>query len=385
MRPYSANRSMLLVALLCVAATYIFMRVDREAEQGKPPAPRPRSATRVAVDPRPVVPTPGDLGADEKATIEVFKRVSPSVCYVTNTAVRRGYWSLDIFKVPQGTGSGFVWDKDGHLVTNYHVIHNADAIEVTFSGGEAYSAKVVGAAPDKDLAVLRIEAPPEALQPVMVGTSRDLQVGQKVLAIGNPFGLDHTLTTGVVSALGRTIDAMTGRAIQGVIQTDAAITPGNSGGPLLDSYGRLVGVNTAIASPTGASAGIGFAVPVDTVNRVVPVLIRDGKIARPGLGIVPIDDKIAARLGLEGVGIHQVGAGSAASRAGLEGIYQDRTGRVELGHVILSVDGEQTRALDDLLDILANHQVGDEVELTVRRGLSGQAAKVRVRLQALDD
>jgi S1-C subfamily serine protease len=219
----------------------------------------------------------GELAADEQSTIALYKRCAPSVVHITSLARQTNPYTLNVQQIPRGTGSGFVWSKDGFVVTNYHVIQGASGATVTLADGTSHRARLVGAYPDKDLAVLRIDAPAAALYPIDVGTSADLQVGQKVFAIGNPFGLDQTLTTGVISALNREIESVTGRPIRGVVQTDAAINPGNSGGPLLDSYGRLIGVNTAIASPNGASAGIGFAIPVDEVNRVVPELIAKGK------------------------------------------------------------------------------------------------------------
>jgi S1-C subfamily serine protease len=222
----------------------------------------------------------GDLAEDEKGTISLFKTISPSVAYITTTAVRRELFSLRPLEVPQGAGSGFVWDENGYIVTNFHVIADAQGARVTLADRSTWPAQLVGVEPDKDVAVLKIDAPKHLLPPIPIGTSNDLQVGQKVFAIGNPFGFDQTLTTGVISGLGREIESMTRRPIQGVIQTDAAINPGNSGGPLLDSAGRLIGVNTAIYSPSGVYAGIGFAIPVDTVNEVVPQLIQQGRKAR---------------------------------------------------------------------------------------------------------
>ncbi len=243
----------------------------------------------------------GDLAADEKSMIAIFRQASPSVVHITTLAVRQDAFSFDVLQIPQGTGSGFVWDADGHVVTNFHVIQEADAATVTMADHSNWKAHLVGAYPDKDLAVLRVDAPPASLHPIPIGTSHDLQVGQKVFAIGNPFGLDQSLTTGIISALGREIQSVTQRPIKDVIQTDAAINPGNSGGPLLDSAGRLIGVNTAIYSPSGVSAGIGFAIPVDEVNRLVPQLIRHGRVIRPGLGIQVGPDRLAAELGLSGV------------------------------------------------------------------------------------
>jgi S1-C subfamily serine protease len=219
----------------------------------------------------------GDLAADEKSTIELFRSVSPSVVHVTNLATQRDWFSRDVYTVPRGSGTGFIWDENGFIVTNFHVIDGASVVRVVLADGSRYDSSQVWGYPDQDLAVIRIDAPKAKLRPIALGTSHDLQVGQRTLAIGNPFGLDHSLTTGVVSALNREIESTNGRPLRGVIQTSAAINPGNSGGPLLDSAGRLIGVNTAIVSPSGASAGIGFAIPVDEVNRLVPQLIAHGK------------------------------------------------------------------------------------------------------------
>lgn len=236
---------------------------------------------------RPVTPR-GDLAAIEKTTIDIFRANSPSVVHITTLIdMTSGLFGFDIQRVPEGTGSGFVWDKQGRIVTNFHVIHDADVARIILADHSAWKARLVGASPEDDLAVLAIDAPEDRLQPVMIGTSHDLQVGQSVFAIGNPFGLDHTLTTGIVSAVGREIGSESGRTIKGIIQTDAAINPGNSGGPLLDSAGRLIGVNSAILSSSGSFAGIGFAIPVDKVNRVVTELIRHGKISRPSHEIKP--------------------------------------------------------------------------------------------------
>lgn len=322
-----------------------------------------------------------ELSPEEQAMIAVFEKTSPSVVYIANTAMQRDPWSFNLFEVPQGSGSGFVWDKQGHIVTNFHVIYGADAITVTLADRAEYQAGVIGADPDHDLAVLKVEAPPTALFPVQIGSSERLRVGQKVLAIGNPFGLDHTLTTGVVSALGRTIKSMTNRTIEGVIQTDAAINPGNSGGPLLDGLGRLIGVNTQIVSPSGAFAGIGFAVPVDMVGRIVPELITHGRLIRPGLGVSLIPDAIARRWGVQGLVIGKVEQGSSADRAGLRGARQAASGRVELGDIIVAVDGKRVRSLDDLMDVMEQHRVGDRVAVDYVRGNRPQ--QVQVTLQAI--
>lgn len=309
-----------------------------------------------------------ELSSEELATIAVFERATQSVVFIANTAMQRDPWSFNLFEVPQGSGTGFVWSRQGHIVTNYHVIYGADAITVTLADRTEHKAKVIGVDPDHDLAVLQIHAPEAALQQATIGNSQSLRVGQKVLAIGNPFGLDHTLTTGVVSALGRTIKSMSNRTIEGVIQTDAAINPGNSGGPLLDSAGRLIGVNTQIMSPSGAFAGIGFAVPVDMVSRIVPELIKHGKLIRPGLGISLVPDAMARRWGVKGVIIGKVGRGSAAERIGLHGARETAGGRIELGDIIVAVDGKPVETIDDLMDLMEQHKVGDQVTIEFARG-----------------
>ncbi len=330
--------------------------------------------------PRVVTPR-GDLAAEEKSNIELFRLSSPSVVYITRLAMRRDRFSLNLFEIPQGTGSGFVWNDQGHVITNFHVIQGASALRITLADHSEWDARVVGIAPDQDLAVLFINAPKNRLKPIAIGQSSNLQVGQKVFAIGNPFGLDQTLTTGIISALGREIDGVSGRKISGVIQTDAAINPGNSGGPLLDSAGRLVGVNTAIFSPSGSSAGIGFAVPVDTVNRVIPQLIRHGRVIRPGLGIHVADRGTAERFGIRGVLIIRVQKGSSAEGAGLRGTGRNRAGSLVLGDAIVGVEERSVTSLNDLLDALDEHKVGDVVELHLLR--DGNRMSVNIKLQAL--
>jgi len=332
--------------------------------------------------PRPVTPAPAELSPDERSTMAVFERATKSVVFIANTAVRRDPWSFDLFEVPQGSGSGFIWNKQGHLVTNFHVVYGATSITVTLADRTEHKAKIVGADPDHDLAVLQIQSQEDSLSPVIIGTSHDLRVGQKVLAIGNPFGLDHTLTTGVVSALGRTIKSLSNRTIEGVIQTDAAINPGNSGGPLLDSAGRLIGVNTQIVSPSGAFAGIGFAVPVDTVNRIVPELIKYGKLIRPGLGVSLVPDAIASRWGIKGVVIGKVVRGSGAERAGLRGARETVTGRIELGDIVVGIDGKPIETIDDMLDLLEQRKVGDQVMVEILR--ANRRQQVSITLQAVN-
>jgi S1-C subfamily serine protease len=253
---------------------------------------------------------------------------------------------------------------------------------VTLGDQSNWRARVVGVAPDKDLAVLKIDAPADRLRPIPVGTSKDLQVGQSVYAIGNPFGLDQTLTTGVISALGREIESVTRRPIQGVIQIDAAINPGNSGGPLLDSAGRLIGVNAAIFSPSGTSAGIGFAIPVDTVNRIVPELIRYGKLTRPGMGVQIAEEQIAERLGVKGVLVVDVVPGSAAAKAGIQPTRREESGRVRLGDVIVAIDGKKIESPNDLFLVLDNHHVGDSVNVSLLR--DGKTVQSKVTLTAVE-
>jgi len=368
------------VLLLLVAGALVYT-VVRGRGAGNDSSSRSSSNSAALAEPRAITPR-GDLASDEQSTIDLFKNVSPSVVHVTSVEVRRGRLSLNMFEIPQGTGSGFVWDTDGHVVTNYHVIQNADRAEVTLNDNSVWRATIVGAAPDKDVAILKIEAPKDKLKKIAVGASNNLLVGQKVFAIGNPFGLDQTLTTGVISGLGREIQSVTKRPISGVIQTDAAINPGNSGGPLLDSAGRLIGINTAIYSPSGAYAGIGFAVPVDTVNRIVPQLLAHGKVVRPGLGIVPASEQIVRQLKVQGVLVLSVPEGSAAERAGLVGTTQGPQSWI-LGDLIVSVDGEPVNELNDLYRVLDKHDVGDVVKLDVVR--KGEKRTVEVKLQPLPE
>ncbi len=316
---------------------------------------------RLVSAPRDIIPR-GDLANYEKATIEIFNAAAPSVVYIFTENAVTGFFGTR--QIRQGNGSGFLWDAHGHVVTNYHVVKGARRVQVRLDSGEAIDATYVGSSPDHDLAVIRLRTVPSRIQPIPVGGSGDLQVGQAVFAIGNPYGLTRTLTTGVISALDRRLPTAAGREVLGVIQTDAAINPGNSGGPLLDSAGRLIGVNTAIISGSGSSAGIGFAVPVDVVNAVVPQLITRGKVPRPGIGIVVLDEERSARLGITGVVIDRVVPNSAADRAGLVGIdYDNRL----LGDIIVAVDGEAVSDLDDFLRLLQRYDIGQEIMLDVSR------------------
>ncbi len=318
------------------------------------------------------------LSPAEMATIRLFERAAPSVCFITTTNVQYNYRRRDVSEIPRGTGSGFVWDKNGHIITNYHVIRGADRATVTLADRSTWQATLVGKAPEKDLAVLKIETPREQLIPIPVGTSDDLRVGQNVYAIGNPFGLDQTLTTGIVSALGREIESVAGVPIRDVIQTDAAINPGNSGGPLLNSAGRLIGVNTAIYSPSGASAGIGFSIPVDAVRWVVPELIQYGEIKRPSLGLEVARPQLVKRLGLEGALVLSVEDGGAAERAGIRPTYRNRNGEIILGDIIVSIGNEVIKTGTEISLALEKYQPGEVV--TVRLSRNGEQVEARVKL-----
>jgi S1-C subfamily serine protease len=329
-----------------------------------------------------VVVARGDLAADEKSTIELFERSRASVVFITTRQQVQDFWTRNVFSVPRGTGSGFIWDDAGHVVTNYHVIQGASEATVRLADGRDYKAGLVGVSPSHDIAVLRIGVGFQRPPPVPLGTSADLKGGQKVFSIGNPFGLDWTLTTGIISALDRSLDSGAGTTIEHLIQTDAAINPGNSGGPLLDSAGRLIGITTAIFSPSGASAGIGFAVPVDTVNRVVPQLISKGRYIRPALGI-EMDEGINRRLvdvlQVEGVFVLRVEPGSAAEQSGLRAARIAPDGTFVAGDIIVGLDGRSVAGVGELLGRLDDYKVGDTVKLQVRR--NGGTTDVPVTLQ----
>ncbi len=348
-----------------LAGYWVMQRINRGT-----PAVTPR-----AIEPR------GDLAAVEKTNIEIFKQANPSVVFITTMADRFDLGTMNVTEMPQGTGSGFFWDDAGHIVTNFHVIRGASGAQVTLSDHTAYPAELTGASPENDLAVLKISAPKAKLRAIPIGTSGDLQVGQNVYAIGDPFGLDQTLTTGVVSAVGRAIASVTGQPIKDVIQTDAAINPGNSGGPLLDSAGRLIGVNTAIYSPSGSNAGIGFAIPVDTVNRVVPELIAHGKVTRPHLGLSfsdPVSHQITSELGVPGLVIIGVQPNSPAAAAGLRGTQRLPDGTILPGDVILKVGDQPVRTSTAFFAAVAQYKPGDSIPLTVYR--DGQPIRVDLQL-----
>ena len=322
-----------------------------------------------ATEPRPVV-ARAELAGDEQRAANIFRSTAPSV--VAINAVRGGGL---LETESAGAGSGFIWDKAGHVVTNNHVIDGASSIAVVLDDGRSIPAKLVGRAPWADLAVVKLASAPADLNPIPVGRSSELIVGQTVFAIGNPFGLSRTLTTGIISALDRRLPTSAGRVVAGVIQTDAAINPGNSGGPLVDSAGRLIGVNTAIVAPTGAFAGVGFAIPVDTVNRIVPALIRDGRAPLAGIGISTVSEEVAARAGLKGVVILAVRPGSSAERAGLTGL----DARGQPGDIIVAVAGKPVQTVADMALALEAAGIGKQARLTVLRGGNRQDIDVTVQ------
>lgn len=321
---------------------------------------------------------PLGMTPQEQHTIRLFEQAAPSVCFITTSTLRRNYYSRNVEEIPSGSGSGFVWDKDGHIVTNYHVIQNADKATVTLSNGQTYQATKVGQAPEKDLAVLKIDIPRNELTPIPVGTSMNLRVGQNVYAIGNPFGLDQTLTTGVVSALGREIKSVAGIPIRDVIQSDAAINPGNSGGPLLNSSGELIGVNTAIYSPSGASAGIGFSIPVDVVNWVIPDLIQYGEVNRPLIGV----ELTRPLRNISGAVVLNVVKNSPAEMAGLIGTKADNNGNIILGDIIVAVNNDPITTNSDLYLALEKYQAGDQVNIRVKRDEREVAVALKLKASA---
>jgi S1-C subfamily serine protease len=341
-----------------------------------------RADSRNAAVPREITPR-GELAGDERATIDLFERSRNSVVFITTKQAVVDFWSRNVMSVPRGTGSGFIWDDAGHIVTNFHVIQGASQASIKLADGRSFRASLVGASPEHDIAVLKIGIGFKGARPIPIGTSGDLKVGQRVYAIGNPFGLDWTLTSGIVSALNRSITEDDGRLLEHLIQTDAAINPGNSGGPLLDSAGRLVGMNTAIYSPSGAAAGIGFAVPVDTVNRVVPSLVRDGHYEQPSIGI-RVDERLNERLeevtGIEGAFVLRVAEGSSAEEAGIKAARISREGEFIGGDIIVSVNGRKIDSVSRLLATLDDYPIGNTVRLGVKRG--NKLIELPVRLQA---
>lgn len=374
---------LLLVLVACALPVDLPAPPPDQARGEVPAAPAPAASAPTL--PAPPVSPPGDgaLIEDERNTIAVFRAAAPATVFVTQTQVVVDYWNRRTVEVPAGSGSGFLWDTRGHVVTNYHVVDGGRSYTVTLHDGSEHAARLVGGDPRKDVAVLRIDAPAERLAPVALPPEgHRLEVGQKTIAIGNPFGLDHTLTTGVVSALDREIVGFGEVTIRGMIQTDASINPGNSGGPLLDSSGRLIGMNTMIFSQSGGSAGIGFAVPVATVRRVVEQVIEKGRVEQVGIGVQVLDDRMAQRLGVRGVALLEVAPDSPAAKAGLRGFARTRAG-LRMGDVLLKVDGAQVRSFDDLYNALDGRRPGEEVTLTVWR--DGQESTVRVPLVVVAD
>ena len=340
----------------------------------------PGFSSRAATEPRTVTPR-GDLAADEQSNIELFRKASPCVVHIKTLTHRRDPFSMNVLEIPEGTGTGFIYDDAGHIVTNYHVIRSAQAAKVRLADQSTWDAKLVGYEANKDLAVLKIEAPADRLRKIDIGESANLQVGQKVFAIGCPFGLDQTLTTGVISGLGREIESIGGLPIEGVIQTDAAINPGNSGGPLLDSAGRLIGVNTMIVSPSGAYSGVGFAVPVDIVNQVVPELIQHGRVEHAVLGLRLFDDQVSRRLGIsDGALVRDVFQNGGAAAAGIRPTYEDEEGNIQLGDVLIEVGGRKIKSTIDLLKALDGPKPGESIRVTLLR--NGHLQTVDVLLQA---
>jgi S1-C subfamily serine protease len=317
------------------------------------------------------------LTEDEKNTIDVVKKSANSVVFITNIKLVRDFFYQEE-QVARGSGSGFVWDNKGHIVTNYHVIEEGDMFTVTLPNQQHRRARLVGKEPNKDIAVLRIEGDLGGLFPLKIGSSKNLLVGQKVVAIGNPFGFDHTVTTGIVSALGRQMMGIGDVTIRDMIQTDASINPGNSGGPLLNSDAELIGMNTMIYSRTGTSAGIGFAVPVDTIKKIVPQIIKYGKVIRPGLGISYLPDRYARRSGIKGVIVLEVPRGSTAHRAGIRGLGKDRYGQLYIRDIIVGIDDHKIESYDDYYNALDHYRIGDVVTLTLRRDRDERKLKFRL-------
>jgi S1-C subfamily serine protease len=352
--------SLLVVALVIAVAALSYRMFRLESYV------MPRNIPELGT-PRPVTPR-ADLASEEKARIALFDRTWRSVVHITTLAVRADPFRMNVLEVPRGTGSGFVWDEHGHVVTNYHVIAGGNDARVTFADRSTARARLIGQSPRNDLAVLRVSGLPKQVTPLPLGASRDLVVGQDVIAIGSPFGLDYTLSTGVISGLGREIDGAGGLPIEDAIQTDAAINPGNSGGPLINSSGRAIGVNTMIVSPSGASAGVGFAVPIDTVARVVPQLIAYGREVQPVLGVVLASDQVSQRFGLPGVLVLRVQPNSPAEQVGVQPTRGNaETGEVLLGDIITQLAGRDVRKTSDFMLELEKHKAGETVALTVLR------------------
>lgn len=394
-------RTMALLAFAALGSSLLACADTRGRESGEPaggvamsePSGPDRAASGPAdlpAAPQTAAPAPagqdaanGRLTEDERNTIEIVRKTKNSVVFITNLQYLRDFFFTSDELVPQGSGSGFVWDDRGHIVTNFHVIDEGVKYMVSLPDQRQVEATLVGRDPTKDIAVLKLSEPVTGLAPVIIGASRDLQVGQKVVAIGNPFGFDHTVTQGIVSALGRTMPGAGGVSIRDMIQTDASINPGNSGGPLLNSAGELIGMNTVIVSPSGASSGVGFAVPVDTVRKVVPQIIQFGRVTRPDIGGLSfVRDEVARRAKIEGAVVLEVTRGSRADELGLRGLYRDRYGRLLIRDVITGIDGMRIKSYDDLFAALDGYKIGDTVTLTVER--EGESRRVRITLVGND-
>ena len=313
-------------------------------------------------------------------TIQVFKKTSPMVVFVHNLTYVSDFFAMNVTEVQRGTGSGFIWDNKGHIVTNYHVVQGADKIAISMSDGKNYPAKVIGIEPRKDIAVLKVKKSFNFGKTInqLLTDSSTIEVGQKTIAIGNPFGLDHTLTTGIVSALGRSVPSIGGVTIRDMIQTDAAINPGNSGGPLLDSRGFLIGMNTAIYSKSGSSAGIGFAVPANTINRVTTQLINHGKVIQPVIGFSRMDDSVSQYLGIEGVIIGEIFPKSPAAMAKLKGTRRDRYGKIKLGDILIGLNKDGIKNYDDLYNVIEKYKIGDTVTLHYLRNGKKMSAQIKL-------
>jgi S1-C subfamily serine protease len=325
---------------------------------------------------------PSYLTQEERNTVEIYQTVGPQVVFVHNIQVQYELFSLQAEPMQRGAGSGFIWDKKGHIVTNYHVVDRADKIAVTLQNGKTLPAKVIGGEPRKDIAVIKVEKLPEKFQrKIAIADSSKLVVGQKTVVIGNPYGLDQSLSTGVVSALGRPIPGYGNVTIRDMIQTDAAINPGNSGGPLLNSQGEVIGINTQIFSQTGSYVGLGFAVPSNTVKRIVNQIIKHGKVIQPGIGFQRLDDTVARRLGIQGVIIGRVLEDTPAEKVGLRGTKRLSSGRIRLGDVITKVDKQKIKNYDDLYNALEKKKIGEEVEITYLR--DGNKKSVELELIGL--
>jgi S1-C subfamily serine protease len=396
----SSNRTLILAAIALGLTLYACADSGRQKANGLGIGTPVSEASQTPLDTRSqAAPTPGmesgsgpmagapqttaaaanaQLTEDEQNTIDIVRKTKNSVVFITNLQYVRDFFYSSDQPVPQGSGSGFVWDDQGHVVTNFHVIAEGDKFMVSLPNQKQVEAKLIGREPNKDIAVLKLSENVSDITPVTIGTSRDLQVGQKVIAIGNPFGFDHTVTKGIVSALGRSMPGAGGVTIREMIQTDASINPGNSGGPLLDSAGELIGMNTMIASPSGTSSGVGFAVPVDTIRKIVPQIIRFGKVTEPDLGVTFIHDEYARRAGLRGAVIREVPRDSPAYEAGLRGLSRDNRGRLFVGDIIVGIDETKIASYDDLYNALDSRKIGDTVTLTVDK--AGKIRMVRIVL-----